>query len=239
MTCRQCSDPDPTIQWCSTKRKPAGWKRYTKVRDRAFGRALREGDPCYAAFIYAQCDAFFAAARRQRARRREAGEPPPPPFYKNLRGQRGLVGGDPDWAGVEAEVGAWSMTTSSLISLSRADECFAEEGFRVEGVRPDGRDYYTPVASDVVRVDSSEADELATHEVLYGSEPTVAQLPPNSLVELKEVREPGEWEAPNGLFPQRKLYVVRATYRPPRGGAKRRAPPTGPPTSAGGSTAAP
>ena len=94
--------------------------------------------------------------------------------------------------------------------------CFTAEGFSVNLVNAEGSDEYTPVDSDVIRIDSAEADELGMHEVLYGSIRERGQLPMNALLELQEVLAPGEWEAPNGTFPQRKLYVLTATYRPPR-----------------------
>ena len=86
----------------------------------------------------------------------------------------------------------------------------------------DGSLRYFPVDSDVVCVESGEADELGMHEVLYGSKRELGQLPPNVLLELTKVHQPGEWESPiAGVFPQRKCYVLRPTYRPPRSGAKR------------------
>ena len=119
------------------------------------------------------------------------------------------------WGALErGEVRAF--TSSSLTLLTREAASFTAEGFSVGGLRPDGSVTYTPVDSDVIRIDSAEADELGMHEVLYGSTHERAQLPMNALLELQEVLAPGEWEAPNGTFPQRKLYVLTATYRPPR-----------------------
>ena len=40
-------------------------------------------------------------------------------------------------------------------------------------------------------------------------------FPPNTLFRLKEVKEPGTWEAPGGFFPQQRLLVVTATYLVP------------------------
>ena len=149
------------------------------------------------------------------AREKQTGERRPPPFYMNLRGQLGLVKDDPQWAALErGEVRAF--TSSSLTSLTRKAACFTAEGFSVGGVNADGSVTHEPVDSDLIRIDSAEADELGMHEVLYGSTREVAQLPMNALLELQEVLAPGEWEAPNGTFPPRKLYVLTATYRPPR-----------------------
>jgi hypothetical protein len=39
-------------------------------------------------------------------------------------------------------------------------------------------------------------------------------FPMNTLFKLKRVEEAGAWEAPNGERPNRRLYVVSATYRP-------------------------
>ena len=70
--------------------------------------------------------------------------------------------------------------------------------------------------------DSEEADELVLHEVLYGSQLDLGQTAPNTRLELKRVEQPGEWESPvPGVFPLCKVYVLRATYRPPRSAQKR------------------
>ena len=71
--------------------------------------------------------------------------------------------------------------------------------------------------SDVVCFESAPADDEGLHAaVMFGDGPRGA-FPPNTLFELKEERGPGEWEAPNGTHPARRLYMVyKATYRPPR-----------------------
>ena len=90
------------------------------------------------------------------------------------------------------------------------------------GFRPDGSVSYYPVDSDLVCVESEEADELGLHEILYGSISERGQLAPNTLLELTKVYQPGEWESPvPGVYPMRKVYVLRATYRPPRSAQKR------------------
>ena len=45
-----------------------------------------------------------------------------------------------------------------------------------------------------------------------------ARSPPNTLFRLKQIKAPGEWEAPGGIFPKQRLLVVTATYLPPVGG---------------------
>ena len=40
-------------------------------------------------------------------------------------------------------------------------------------------------------------------------------FPPNTLFRLKEVKAPGTWEAPGGVYPQQRLLVVTATYLVP------------------------
>jgi hypothetical protein len=46
-------------------------------------------------------------------------------------------------------------------------------------------------------------------------------FPPNTLFRLKRIERLGEWEAPGGTFPRRRLLVVTATYRPPSAGLMR------------------
>ena len=48
--------------------------------------------------------------------------------------------------------------------------------------------------------------------------PSRRSSPPNTLFRFKELKEPGTWEAPGGVFPQQRLIVVTATYQPPRKG---------------------
>jgi len=43
-----------------------------------------------------------------------------------------------------------------------------------------------------------------------------ASYPPNTLYRLIRVEAPGEWEAPGGVRPMQRLFVVTATYRDPR-----------------------
>ena len=66
----------------------------------------------------------------------------------------------------------------------------------------------------MVCFESSEEDEGGMHAAAAISKGKGA-FPPNTLFRLKEVKEAGEWTAPNGLCVQQRLLVVTATYRAP------------------------
>ena len=66
--------------------------------------------------------------------------------------------------------------------------------------------------SDVVGFLSLPDDEFGLHRGLdVGSLQSVA-FPPNTLFRLQRVVGKGQWEAPGGVYPQRQLLVVSATY---------------------------
>jgi len=177
-------------------------------------RALREGDPCYAASTYALSDALFA-------QRRAAGGALPPKLYRHLVGRFSLTQEEPAWARLEErdETGFRGLTSSASTIALCDPLCFSEDGFSAKIYSHMGI-AYEPQDADVICFVSSPDDECGAHAAVM-REPGVATFPPNTRFELQEVVAPGEWEAPNGMRPRQRLLVVSATYRAPRAGGKR------------------
>lgn len=58
-------------------------------------------------------------------------------------------------------------------------------------------------------------DKVGPHSAVMTYTDQTGAFPPNTLFRLKEVKEPGTWEAPGGVYPHCKLLVVTATYLVP------------------------
>ena len=104
-----------------------------------------------------------------------------------------------------------------LITANRVVDSFQHGGFAVRVAASRGEDgaaewTRTVVDSPVVCFESAPSDEHGFHTAAVMTE-TNGAFPPNTLFALKRVEEPGQWEAPNGVFPQQRLLVVTATYR--------------------------
>ena len=178
------------------------------------GRALVAGDPCYAATTYLVSDGLFAAAERQQD------SPLPPSLYMGLQGDSGaLVECDGQWSFLEQPDcnGFCGLTSATLITEAYcAPENFDDNGYCVRTTTEEGVEYM-PVDSAVVRFDSTPADANGYHAAVMLT-PTRGTFPPNTLFRLKQTIEAGYWEAPGGVYPNQRLLVVTATYRPPRTG---------------------
>lgn len=177
------------------------------------GRALRAGDPCYAATTYLVSDGLFAAAERQQD------SPLPPSLYMALQGKGSLVEDDGQWSFLERPDcnGFCGLTSATLIAEAYcAPENFDDNGYSLRVAEEKGVEY-EPVDSAVVRFDSTPADANGYHAAVMLT-PTRGTFPPNALFRLKQTIDAGYWEAPGGVYPNQRLLVVTATYRPPRKG---------------------
>lgn len=75
--------------------------------------------------------------------------------------------------------------------------------------------------SDVICFESRPDSEDGSHAAInftpfpLPNDPQIraGAFPPNTLFELKDVKEAGDWEAPGGLRPRQRLITVTATYR--------------------------
>ena len=200
----------------------------------ALGRALRERDPCYAASIYALSDVLFA---QRSGAGREADDrksfswgkkdvvkkhvKPPPSLYYHRDGVASLTSADPAWDLLEEAdtTGFRGLTSSALVHAHCDPRLFSEDGLLAASVdlEGDGQTVFTPMQSDVICFESNADDEHGAHSPVVTSA-MAGDFPPNTLFRLKEIYDPGNWEAPGGHKPMQRLLVVTATYQPPRQG---------------------
>tara|TARA_B110001452_G_scaffold238092_1_gene218368 strand:+ start:69 stop:1718 length:1650 start_codon:yes stop_codon:yes gene_type:complete len=176
----------------------------------AMAVALRRHEPRYAASTYCMSNALFEAQRRQ--------ESVPPRLYWHRTGKNSLMEADPSWEQLEkpSHGGFLGLTCSAMVPCQAEERCFCLNGFRprlqdASGERYEDRD------SDVVAFDSALDDEHGSHSAILTTIDERGCFPPNTLFRLREILEPGTWEAPGGqgLRPERRLFVVTATYRSP------------------------
>ena len=59
---------------------------------------------------------------------------------------------------------------------------------------------------------SAYSGEHGSHAAVFRESDNLATFPPNTRYELREVIAPGEWVAPNGVRPQRRLLVARGMH---------------------------
>ena len=201
----------------------------------ALGRALRERDPCYAASTYALSEALFAqrygaseegeAADLQRTKTgggRRVARPArgtAPALYAHRDGLFSLCEREPAWNDLETPDGTGfrGLTSTALVHASCDPRYFTEKGFSVNTMQDDHTFVLVPQNSDVVCFESAADDEHGAHSAIITSESS-GDFPPNTLFRLKGVVNPGQWEAPGGVFPNQRLLVVTATFQPPRAG---------------------
>lgn len=201
----------------------------------ALGRALRERERCYAASTYALSEALFAqrygaslSELSEDARKPGAGRPRLPPriargtapaLYAHRDGLFGLCERDPAWNDVEAPDGTGfrGLTSTALVHASCDPRYFTADGFSVNTTVAGNEETFVlvPQDSDVVCFESNPDDEHGAHSAIITSESS-GDFPPNTLFRLKGVVNPGQWEAPGGVFPMQRLLVVTATFQPPR-----------------------
>ena len=191
-----------------------GWPRERAVcyvllhsRKAAIARALRDGDRMYAAATYALCEAIFCQRIAQQASNKDQ----PEMLYTHLDGLRGLATNEPAWRTIEQpdRTGFCGLTSSSLVSADADPARFAAEGHCAE----DSSGTLVAQDSDVVGFKLMDDNDDGAHSPVsqgarYGC------FPPNTLYRLDHIKPPGTWEAPGGVWPQQRLLVVTATYRP-------------------------
>jgi len=196
----------------------------------ALGRALSQSDKCYAASTYALSDTLFAQRRGADAqdatklvtrRSSRAEEPDPyPKLYCNRTGLFSLTDRESRWESLEIPDGTGfrGLTSSALTHASADHRFFSEEGFMVLESSETGEPVLRcALTSDVICFESAADDEHGAHAAVVTS-PDSGDFPPNTLFRFKEVKAPGTWQAPGGVFPKQRLLVVTATYQPPRTG---------------------
>ena len=192
------------------------------------GKPHRDGEASLAASTYLLCNALFAAAKRQQQR---LGDALPPALYMNLgveledeeavdeeerQASMGLLDDDPYWKNLDTpdQNGFAGLTSTAPVGEAYCSPLnFTEEGYSARYYDVSGGEYL-PMQGPVVRFDSGPADEQGMHAAIMLTEER-GTFPPNTLFRLKQVLQPGFWEAPGGLYPKQKLYVVTATYRNP------------------------
>jgi len=199
----------------------------------ALARAMNESDKCYVASTYALCEALFAQRRgagehagskltRQLSAVSDASLRSEDKFdnlYSNRTGLYGLTDREARWENLEIPDGTGfrGLTTSALTHATSDERYFSEEGFLVI-VDTDAETGEPLLAvaknSDIICFESAPDDEHGAHSAVETSHSS-GDFPPNTLFRFKEVREPGSWEAPGGVYPKQRLIVVTATYQPP------------------------
>ena len=203
----------------------AGWDRQhaeafmlLATVPRPLAQALEKRDNQFAASTYALSEAVQYGIDLQRERHRNEGAQIriAPKLYKNLYGDGGLESADPAWGDIERadHTGFQGLTSYMFVRASCRADNFTAEGFWGTNKRKE-RDApkYVLIPSDVVCFESAPMDDVGHHEALMTAE-DIGSFPPNTLYHLVRVEEAGQWEAPGGSFPRRRLLVVRASYLP-------------------------
>ena len=106
--------------------------------------------------------------------------------------------------------GFMGLTTTAIVKAFRMPGCFTDEGYCHE-LRPGS---YALQNADVICFRSRPDDEHGAHTAIMLEDDERGCFPLNTLFRLREVRQPGEWEAPNGTHPMRKLLVVTGKLWP-------------------------
>lgn len=172
-------------------------------------RALRERDRSVAACLHGLYECMCARSKLQSA--------PSPMLYRHLTSSSGghfsLSDVEPEWATVDKpDLTGFAGLCSSGITVADCDPT----NFSVGGYcrRYAGKTGVTYICedSDVVGFMSRPEDSNGAHTAVMTYNDQTGAFPPNTLFRLKEVRMPGTWEAPGGVFPQQRLLIVTATY---------------------------
>ena len=180
-------------------------------------RALREGDPSYAASTYALCDAFFdqaeAVSRRRDHSNDHGGRGMAPRLYTHLTGRGSLALNEPGWECIlePDATGFRGHTCSALVTADCDHSRIDEHGHKAFNPDPAVM-RLEAVEADIVCFEPQPDDEHGAHSaVMFADE--YGAFPPHTLFRLREIREAGTWEGPGGVWPQQRLIVVSATYR--------------------------
>ena len=173
-------------------------------------RALQERDACYAASTYALCQSLWDGRRTE--------EPPPPMLYRHLQGKMGLTEIDPGWSELTIpDIHGFCGLVSNGITPGDCDPLnFGVGGYMRRFQRGTDPPEYIVENSDIVGFISSASDELGAHSAVLTYTDYTGAFPPKTLFRLQRIIPPGEWMAPNGVYPLQRLLVVTATYMPPR-----------------------
>ena len=119
----------------------------------SIGRALREGNVCYAACIYAFSTALY---QQGQARKHEMS----PRLFSHRIGTASLTSQEPAWERLEVpdRTGFCGLTCSAPVLLSCNPKSFNSSGFRRKETYATGRFTFLNIESDVIAVDSSPDD---------------------------------------------------------------------------------
>ena len=151
------------------------------------GRALRDGDPCYAASTYALCDVLFnqrkgatEGARLLTKRSREEKAAATFLLYGFRTGEYSLSQREPAWLDLEEPDGTGfrGLTSSALTHATCDPRLFSAEGMMAMVVSEEGMNL-RPQASDVICFESNADDEHGAHSAIVMSEHG-GDFPPNT-----------------------------------------------------------
>ena len=178
----------------------------------AITAALLERSDRYAACTYALNEALWRMHDRV---------DPAQPLYWHRTGEHSLTEDDPVWERLEEpdETGYCGVTCSSLVLAARTAQAFSERGLATrvaDGVSVK----MVTMESDVVCFESHPTDSFGAHTAVLTTSKGNGAFPPNTQFQLKEIKGPGEWEAPHDghgpkIRPKQRLLVVTCTFQPP------------------------
>ena len=186
-----------------------GWPRERAVvflllatRKAALARAMRDGDRTYAASIYKLGDTIFEQHDVGCVEEM---------MYSHVEGLAGLAFNEPKWSDltVPDHTGFRGITAASLVAADSDPERFTDEGHCAYDFKA-GK--LVAQDSDVVGFMPQPASQDGAHSAV-GQGQGYCVYPPNTLFRLREIKEPGTWEAPGGTRPKQRLLVVTGTYK--------------------------
>jgi len=190
-------------------RESAETYRVLSTVSNALGRALRGRDPAYNAAIYAVNEVLYA--------QQQPAEHLPKLMYAPRRGAWSLSTEEPQWEQLEVpdRTGFRGVTSSTITQAAREPQNFSEAGFCVKYTNTNGDIEWNPQDTDIICFESIPDDQWAGHSAILLNSDEHCAFPLNTLFRLKEVLQPGTWEAPGGSFPMQRLFVVTASYKAP------------------------
>ena len=167
----------------------------------ALAKALRERDSSIAACIHALYDCIYL-------RTTLPGNEQVPMLYRHLTGSYSLSEVDSRWLSLETpDRTGFRGLCSSGITVADCDAAnFGENGYLRRYHKDDSTTFH-PEDSDVVGFVSCVQDDEGAHSAILTYSDKTGAFPPNTLFRLKEVKPPGGWEAPGGVFPKQRLLV--------------------------------
>ena len=181
----------------------------------ALARALRERDVAIAPCIHALYDCIYRRSLDQH--RRSLSHIQVPLLYRHLQGTYSLCEVDESWKHLESpdNTGFRGLCSSGITVADCEPANFDAHGYKRRWQEADNVIYISE-PSDVVCFVSRAEDAFGSHCAVLTYTDMTGAFPPNTLFRLKEVKQPGSWEAPGGIFPQQRLLVVTATYLNPK-----------------------